>query len=100
VNPETLAIYVQDLSSYDLDAVAEALDGIGKEAPQDYKQLWPAIGIFLEAVRGAIRARKPPVPTSAEKWDAYVKACIAEGVEAPDPEIAVKIEKLKQRISL
>lgn len=101
MNQETLAIYAQDLSPYELDHIAAVLEAIGKEAPQDYKQLWPAIGIILDAVRGRIRASRPSAEQLAkDAWDAHVAKCRAEGLDAPDPELQALIDKLNLRISL
>lgn len=101
VNPETLAIYAQDLSSYELEHIAAVLDEIGQEEPEDYKQLWPAIGTFLGAIRGRIRASRPTSEQVAkDKWDAYVKACAKEGIEAPDPEILARIAELNRKLGL
>jgi hypothetical protein len=97
---EDYLLYASDLESYEMADLENAVGELAKKPRAEGQTAFPDIATILEAVRGAIRARKPPVPTSAEKWAAYVKACIAEGIEAPDPEIAVKIEKLKQRISL
>lgn len=101
MNPETLAIYAQDLSSYESEDVKAVLDDIGTEPPGDFKQLWPAIGTILEAVRGRIRSRRPTMEQqAADKWNHYVAACLAEGIEAPDPEIAAKIAKLNVKLAI
>lgn len=101
MNQETLAIYAQDLSSYELEDIGAVLDDMGKEAPQDFKQLWPAIGTMLEALRGRIRTRRPSAEQLAkEAWDAYVEKCKAEAIEGPDPEIQALIAKLNARLSL
>lgn len=87
MNQETLAIYAQDLSSYENDDIAAVLDAMGKEAPQDYKQLWPAIGTMLEAIRGRIRARKPSADREAiEKANAR----IAHFKEHPEEYVSMK----------
>jgi hypothetical protein len=100
-NPETLAIYAQDLSSYDIDDVAAVLDDMGKEAPQDYKQLWPAIGTMLEAIRGRIRARRPTVEQeAADRWLRYIAAAKAEGTSEPDGEMLRRIESLNGKHNL
>ena len=101
MNQETLAIYAQDLSSYELPYIEAVLDEMGKEAPQDFKQLWPAIGTMLEAIRGKIRANRPTAEQeAAERWKAYVAAAKAEGIEEPDAETLALIDKLNARLSL
>lgn len=70
MNPETLATYAQDLSLYELEPLAEAIDDIGKEAPKDFKQLWPAVGVFLEAVRGKVRSMRQ---SSGDRWEEHVQ---------------------------
>lgn len=101
VNMETLAIYVQDLSSYELGDIAAVLEDIGKESPQDFKQLWPAVGVFLEALRARIRANRPSVDEeAAERWKSYLEAVKAEGTQEPDAEIEKRIAALNARMGL
>ena len=81
---ETLIIYAQDLSTYELADVAAVLDEIGKEAPQDFKQLWPAVGTIIAAIEAKVRARKAASNDPGRRWLEYVEKFKAEGGEVTD----------------
>jgi hypothetical protein len=74
LNLPMLLTYVDDLSSYSADNVGYALDAIASVPRGEHEPVIPDTATILEAVRGAIRSRRPPVPTSSEKWNAYVEA--------------------------
>ncbi len=77
------------------------LDAIGREAPEDYKQLWPAIGTLDRAIREHIRARRPSVEQeAADRWLAYIAAAKAEGTTEPDGEMLRRIEALNGKHNL
>lgn len=99
-NSASLAIYVQDLSSYSLEVIEPVLETFGGEVPEEYKPLWPAVGVFTEMLRGHIRSSRTPEPTSGEKWLQYVERCKSEGIEKPDDETLTRIEKLNGRFGL
>ena len=84
VTVEILAIYAQDLSTYELADVAAVLDEIGKEAPQDFKQLWPAVGTIIAAIEAKVRARKAASNDPGRRWLEYVEKFKAEGGEVTD----------------
>jgi hypothetical protein len=99
VNPETLAIYAQDLSFYELSDIAEALEDLGLQPPQDFKQLWPAIGTILEVIRGQIRASRPSKDQRAQvQWKEHVARCKAEGSEELDVETKERIAALNAKL--
>jgi len=79
-----LIIYAQDLSTYELADVAAVLDEIGKEAPQDFKQLWPAVGTIIAAIEAKVRARKAASNDPGRRWLEYVEKFKAEGGEVTD----------------
>lgn len=100
-NSASLAIYVQDLSSYSLDVIAPVLEKFGGEAPDDYKPLWPAVGVFLDLMRGHIRGSRPSVEQeSAARWLNYIARCKAEGTEEPDADTLKQIEALNEKFGL
>ena len=57
MNQETLAIYAQDLSSYELSDIAAVLDHMGKQPPEEFKQLWPAVGTIIQAIETRVREK-------------------------------------------
>jgi len=76
---EILAIYAQDLSTYELADIAEVLEEIGKEAPQDFKQLWPAVGTIIAAIEAKVKARKAASNDPGRRWLEYMEKWKAEG---------------------
>ena len=100
-NQESLAIYVQDLSSYSLEVIAPVLDKFGTDTPEEYKPLWPAVGVFLDLIRGHIRANRPSADQeAATRWLEYIAKCKAEGIEQPDAETLMRIEAMNDRFDL
>jgi hypothetical protein len=92
---------VQDLSSYSLEVIAPVLDEIGKENPKDFKQLWPAVGTILDAIRGHIRANRPSAEQeAANRWLQYIDKCKEQGVERPDEETQTRIATLNEKFGL
>lgn len=81
---ETFAIYAQDLSTYELGDIEAVLDEIGKEAPQDFKQLWPAVGTIIQAIEIKIRARKAASNDPGRRWLEYLEKFKAEGGQVTD----------------
>lgn len=96
MNQETLAIYAQDLSSYDIGAITEALELIGKESPQDFKQIWPAVGTIQEAIRGVIRLRGDRRSIDAENERVAHFKANPEMYETP-AEVAEMAKKINER---
>lgn len=84
VTAETFAIYAQDLSTYELGDIEAVLDEIGKEAPQDFKQLWPAVGTIIQAIEIKIRARKAASNDPGRRWLEYLEKFKAEGGQVTD----------------
>ena len=76
---EIFAIYAQDLSTYELSDIAAVLDEIGKEAPQDFKQLWPAVGTIIAAIEVKVKARKAASNDPGRRWLEYMEKWKAEG---------------------
>lgn len=100
-NPESLVIYAQDLSNYDLDVIAVVLEKFGQDTPEDFKPIWPAVGVFLDLIRGHIRANRPTAEqASAKRWLEYIDKCKAEGTENPDEETLSRIAALNEKHSL
>lgn len=61
---------------------------------------FPELAVIEAAVRESIRARKPPVETSADRWDRYLAAVKAEGHHEPDEEIEKRIAALNARMGM
>src|ERR1700733_4101451 len=58
VTAETLVIYAQDLSIYELDDIAEALDKFGQAVPEQFEPPFPCVGVFLRKVQSVASQRK------------------------------------------
>lgn len=99
-NPAALAIYSQDLSSYGITEIREALEAIGAEAPEDFKAVWPAVGVFHSAIRARIRAKRKPEPTGTERWDAYADEFWKNPPAPLDSELQAKIDALNEKFGL
>lgn len=91
---------MQDLSNYSLDVIRPVLDRFGKEEPEDFKAVWPAVGVFIGMMRGQIRANREPEPDAAERLRIYTERAKAEGLEAPDADMLKRIEDLNSRFGL
>lgn len=74
LNLPMLLTYVDDLSSYSAENVGCGLDAIASVPRGEHEPVIPDTATILEAVRGAIRAQRPPETTSADRWAAYVEA--------------------------
>jgi len=94
VSPGTLLTYSTDLASYSLDIIETACENLGKMRRAEGETAFPDIATILEAVRGVIRAQRPPEPSGFDKWNAYVDELMK------DPEIKDRIAKLNARLSL
>lgn len=96
MNSETLAIYAQDLSNYELEDVAAVLDDIGTEKIEDFKQLWPAVGVFLDAIRGRIRANRPSLEREAiDRLNAEAK----HRKEHPEEYVTINLTEMLDEIA-
>lgn len=99
-NSASLAIYVQDLSSYNLDVISPVLEKFGGEVPEDYNPLWPAVGVLTEMMRGYIRARRSPEPTSGERWASHVDEYWKNPPAPLDAELQAKVDAMNEKFSL
>lgn len=81
--------------------IAEAIELLRKQGRPDGESAYPEINVFLEAVRGVIRARKPSVEQeAADKWNKYLAKCRAAGIDEPDELLLAKISRLNEKFSL
>lgn len=99
-NPATLAIYAQDLSNYSIEVISAVLDAMGLESPAEYKQLWPAVGTILDAVRRHIYDNRPLEPTSGDRWAAHVEDFWKEPPAPLDDEIQARVDALNEKFGL
>jgi hypothetical protein len=100
VNPSTLLTFADDLSSYQLSDIDQALMRIASVPRRDGETAFPEVATILEAVRGVIRARKAIENDEGVRWAKYVERCKAEGTVEPDAETLEKIEALNEKFSL
>jgi hypothetical protein len=90
-----MAIYAEDLSICDPRDLEEVLDIFGRRAPEDYRQLWPAVGTFLQMVEELQKSRRPdPSVAAGVRWMAYLEAVRAEKVLAPAEEPTDALEQV------
>ena len=101
LDTEDYLVFAADLESYEIADIEAAMKALYSKPRAEGETAFPDVATILEAVRGVIRARRPSAEQeAADKWNRYLEACKAEGVEAPDPEMAARIAKLNARLSL
>lgn len=97
-----MAIYADDLSKHDIADVAAYLDQFGKAVPEEFKPLWPSVGVMDEAIRSFVSRRRHLAAVAAQdKRDAVYAATAKREMEedkanpeAWDRQIAAAAERL------
>lgn len=87
---------MQDLSNFDLDDVAAVLDIFGRAVPEEYKPLWPAVGVFLAEVETLVRRRRHLEAESARTKDREEKEA---SIRRENEELHANPEELERVIA-
>ena len=74
LDSEDYLVLSSDLEKYELADLEEAMKVLCSRPRAEGETAFPDLPTILEAIRGVIRARRPPQPTSADRWAAYVEA--------------------------
>jgi hypothetical protein len=93
VTPETLALYADDLSTFELDDIDEALERFGKAVPEQYEAAFPCIGVFLQKVDSVASRRKREERERKEKLEEQERLRLAEEDRRLNPEKYAAMEK-------
>jgi hypothetical protein len=93
VTPEILALYADDLSTFELDDVEEALEVFGKAVPEQYEAPFPCIGVFLKTVESVVNRRKREERKRKEELEDQEKTRLHEEAYRLDPERYAREER-------
>jgi hypothetical protein len=100
VTPGTLLTFSKDLAVYSLSDIDQALMRIASVPRREGETAFPEVATILEAVRGVIRARKVPEPTSGERWAAHVDEYWKNPPAPLDAELQAKVDAMNEKFSL
>jgi hypothetical protein len=78
VTPEILALYADDLSTFELDDIDEALERFGKATVEQFEAAFPCIGVFLAKVGSVANTRKRAERERVEKLEEQERSRLAE----------------------
>jgi hypothetical protein len=73
VTPETLALYTEDLSNFELNDIADALEKFGTAVPEQYEAAFPCIGVFIRKVTSVENRRKRAEQEAKERAEEQEK---------------------------
>jgi hypothetical protein len=93
VTPEILALYADDLSTFELDDIGEALEKFGKAPIEQFEPPFPCIGVFLKKVESAVNARKRAERERKEKLEEEERVRLREEEYRLDPEKFAREER-------